>query len=180
MGADKPQAAALEDAKPEALEDNKTEASDSIVELSDSLVEFSGLATGGPHELGDGVTRPSSGRSLVACFGDIEVLEDRPGGKSEGKSDGKSDSKSYIIRRISDGKSDSKSGKKEPKKIAKHSLFCIGINNPIRRLVIRGVESKWCDRIILLCIGINSVLLAIEKHRAPPDDLQHRATRLPM
>mmetsp|Transcript_88811 Transcript_88811/g.287113 ORF Transcript_88811/g.287113 Transcript_88811/m.287113 type:complete len:2023 (+) Transcript_88811:144-6212(+) len=198
MAADKPQAAALEDAKPEALEDAKPEASDSIVEASDSIVEFSGPATGGPDKcealdalvevsgpaiggpdkLGAGFKRSSSGRSLVACFGDIEVLEDRPAGKSKGKSDGKSDSKSYMIRRISDGKFDSKSGKKEPrkepKKIAKHSLFCIGINNPIRRLVIRGVESRWCDRIILLCIGINSVLLAIEKHRAPPDDLQNR------
>mmetsp|Transcript_148337 Transcript_148337/g.385670 ORF Transcript_148337/g.385670 Transcript_148337/m.385670 type:complete len:1949 (-) Transcript_148337:33-5879(-) len=56
------------------------------------------------------------------------------------------------------------------KTVAVRSLCCLHINSCPRRLILQLVESKWCDRLILLCIVVNSVLLALEKHRAPADD----------
>lgn len=41
------------------------------------------------------------------------------------------------------------------------SLMLLGLDNGLRRLSIRAIEWVWWDRVVLLCIGLNSLQLAM-------------------
>lgn len=69
-------------------------------------------------------------------------------------------------------------GKKDPKWIAKKSCFCLNTGNVVRQIALVIVESKWCDRIILAAIGLNSLMLMLEQRRAPDDEPINRAVNI--
>mmetsp|Transcript_86137 Transcript_86137/g.223875 ORF Transcript_86137/g.223875 Transcript_86137/m.223875 type:complete len:1894 (+) Transcript_86137:58-5739(+) len=56
----------------------------------------------------------------------------------------------------------------------RRSLFVLPIDSVPRKAILALVQWKWFDRFILLCIVINSILLAIQQHRADPDNLANQ------
>jgi len=52
----------------------------------------------------------------------------------------------------------------------RRALFVLSIDSAFRKAALALVQWKWFDRFILVCIVINSVLLAVQQHRAPPSN----------
>jgi len=49
----------------------------------------------------------------------------------------------------------------DPRKYSPRSLRLFSLQNPLRKLCIRGIEWKWWDRIVLFVIALNTVQLAM-------------------
>ncbi|CAE8622279.1 unnamed protein product, partial [Polarella glacialis] len=56
------------------------------------------------------------------------------------------------------------------REVCRKSLFMFSIDSCFRTNVLSFVEWRWFERFILLCIAINSVMLAIYDQRAPEDE----------
>lgn len=51
--------------------------------------------------------------------------------------------------------------------VTANSLFIFNVNNPLRREIIKLVEWRWFDRVVLSLILFNSLLLSIYRYRYP-------------
>jgi hypothetical protein len=45
-----------------------------------------------------------------------------------------------------------------------NALYCLSVNNPVRKSLIQLIEWKWFDYFIMFLISINSVLLGIRDY----------------
>lgn len=49
---------------------------------------------------------------------------------------------------------------KQKHKFTKKSLFCLDSHSKFRRIFVRIMVNKWFERFIIVCIVVNSLLLA--------------------
>lgn len=57
---------------------------------------------------------------------------------------------------------------KMEKKVCRNALFCLSVENPVRKAVLTMVFSPFFDNFILMCILLNSLMLVCYQYRGSP------------